>query len=74
MQFLLAIGLPVAGGVWLDLKLETKAVFTLLGLALGFGSGFYLLYNEIYKKPDRSRTSRRDDPEDRQDGQRDDSE
>lgn len=74
MQFFLALGLPVAGGVWLDLEFETKAVFTLLGFALGFGSGFYLLYNEIYKKHDRSRASRRDDAEGRQDGQRDDGE
>lgn len=59
--FLLSIGLPTAGGIWLDLKLGTRVVFTLLGLLLGFATGIYALYAELYgKKRTKGDADRRD--------------
>lgn len=52
IQFLLAVGLPVAGGVYLDQRLGTKVLFTLLGLALGFTAGIYSLYGELFRRRD----------------------
>lgn len=40
----LALALSVAAGVWLDQKLDTIPVFTLIGLALGLLSAGYQLY------------------------------
>ena len=54
-QFLLAIGLPIALGIWLDRKWGTKALFTLLGLVLGFTAGIYSLYGALYKHDGKSR-------------------
>jgi F0F1-type ATP synthase assembly protein I len=46
-QFFLAVGLLTAGGIWLDRRLGTVVLFTLLGLALGFAGGFLTLYREF---------------------------
>jgi hypothetical protein len=51
LQFFLAVGIFTAGGVWLDRRLGTLVLFTLLGLALGFAGGLFALYRELY--PDR---------------------
>jgi F0F1-type ATP synthase assembly protein I len=48
IQFLLAVGLPTALGIWLDRRWGTKVLFTLLGLALGFTGGFYSIYGELF--------------------------
>lgn len=48
IQFAMAVGLFTWGGVWLDGRLGTGALFTLLGLALGFGGGLRALYIEVY--------------------------
>ena len=50
IQFLLAIGIPIALGIWLDRKLETKALFTILGLVLGFTAGTYSLHGQLFKR------------------------
>ena len=49
LQFLLAVGLPTAGGIWLDSTLGTRVLFTLLGLFLGFAAGVYSLYFELFR-------------------------
>ena len=41
-QFAFAILLFLGGGVLLDRWLGTRPVFTLLGVAIGLGAGFYL--------------------------------
>jgi F0F1-type ATP synthase assembly protein I len=48
IQFLLSIAVPLALGIWADRKLGTKVLFTLLGLALGFGAALYSIYGELY--------------------------
>ena len=54
IQFFAAIGLCTWGGIWLDRKLGTRVLFTLLGLAFGFTVGFYALYYDLYgRKGDR---------------------
>jgi F0F1-type ATP synthase assembly protein I len=53
LQFAMTIALLTGGGVWLDGKLGTMPLFTLIGLFLGFGAGFYHLYRAVFagKKP-----------------------
>ena len=48
LQFLLAVGLPTALGIWLDRRWGTKALFTVLGLALGFTAGIYSIYGALF--------------------------
>ncbi len=56
--FCVAVALPTAGGIWLDRKLGTVVLFTLLGLGLGFAAGVYNLYVEVFgKKKDGSDSS-----------------
>lgn len=50
LQFFLSILIFTGGGVWLDRKLGTEVVFTLLGLSLGFGGGLYSLYRDFFLK------------------------
>lgn len=40
----MSLALLVAGGVWLDQRLDTAPVFTLVGLALGLIAAGYQLY------------------------------
>ena len=55
LQFAMAVGLFTWGGIWLDGSLGTGALFTLLGLALGFGGGLRALYLEVYATERRKR-------------------
>ncbi len=48
LQFAMTIALLTGGGVWLDGRLGTMPLFTLIGLFLGFGAGFYNLYRAVY--------------------------
>ncbi len=48
LQFILPILLFTGGGIWLGRKYDQEALFTLLGLALGFAVGFWSLYKELY--------------------------
>lgn len=50
LQFALTIGLLTAAGVWADRKWGLMPLFTLIGLFLGFGAGFYSLYRAVYAK------------------------
>jgi F0F1-type ATP synthase assembly protein I len=65
LQFIVSVGLPLAGGIWLDRKLGTVVLFTLVGLVLGFGAGLFSLYNELFRKKARSRQPR---PKDKDNG------
>ena len=44
----ISVALCTVGGFWLDGKAGTKPLFTIFGLALGFGAGFYSVY-KTYK-------------------------
>lgn len=55
LQFLVAVGLPTAGGIWADQRLGTGVLLTLLGLVLGFAAGVYSLYREVYGLDGRDR-------------------
>ncbi len=47
-QLFVSVGLLTYAGLWLDRKAGTIPLFTLIGLALGFGAGFYSVY-KTYK-------------------------
>ncbi len=53
LQFFLAVGMFTGGGIWLDRRLGTEVLFTLVGFALGFAGGLYTLCREFLfrKKP-----------------------
>jgi len=61
-QFLMCVGLPIAGGVWLDLRYGLMPLFTLLGLVLGFGAGLSSLYSDLFPESAKktSKTKQRD--------------
>ena len=52
-QFFLAIAIFTFGGYWLDQKCGTVVLFTLLGLAAGFGGGFYSMYKTLFLRDQR---------------------
>jgi len=47
LVFTAAVALGVLGGYWLDARLGTKILFTLLGAGLGFYAGFRELLREL---------------------------
>ena len=51
--FFAAVGLFTWGGIKLDELLGTEVLFTLLGLAIGFGGGLRYLYTEVYGSGDK---------------------
>jgi len=55
LQFFIGIVLFTLGGVWLDSKCGTTVLFTLLGLALGFGGGLRAIYADLYGRSRRDR-------------------
>ncbi len=44
MTFVVTVGLAAAAGVWLDRRVGSLPIFTLLGLVFGLGVGGYWLY------------------------------
>jgi F0F1-type ATP synthase assembly protein I len=56
------VGLTLLG-VFLDARLDTKPVLTLVFLALGLGVGFYGAYRQLHDVLERTR--QRDDDDDR---------
>lgn len=48
LQFAAAVGLSVYGGWYLDNKLNTLPIFTLLGIVLGASAGFLNIYRTVY--------------------------
>ncbi len=60
LQFAIAIALGVAGGYWLDTKLNMKfPIFLILGLFLGATAGFLRIYRTVYPH-DSTRAGKRD--------------
>ncbi len=47
-QLFVSVGLLTYAGLWLDRKISTIPLFTLIGLALGFGAGFYSVYVALF--------------------------
>jgi len=54
LQLASGFALGFFGGWWLDGKLHTKPIFSLLGLLLGAAAGFLNVYRSVY--PDKDRT------------------
>ena len=50
-QFAITLGLLTWGGYWLDKELETKVLFTLIGIFMGLIGGFVRLYKLISRLP-----------------------
>jgi ATP synthase protein I len=48
LQFAVAIGLCVFGGWYLDSKLNTLPLFTIVGILLGASAGFLNIYRTVY--------------------------
>jgi F0F1-type ATP synthase assembly protein I len=46
VEFVVAFALPLAGGFWLDGRLDTTPGFMLLGGAAGFALGLYRLIRQ----------------------------
>jgi len=57
MQFAVAIIAFLFAGQWLDNRLGTNGLFTIAGVFVGGGAGFYNMYRKI------TRAQRRDDEE-----------
>ena len=57
MELAVAMVLGVVGGRWADAKLGTSPALLLLGVALGFGAGLYLMIRSV--KPTETPRDRR---------------
>jgi F0F1-type ATP synthase assembly protein I len=64
VQLAVSVALFTLGGVWLDRRLGTGVLFTLLGLALGFGGGFYAMYRDLYARDRRPSDSQSEEGRD----------
>ena len=51
LQWAMSTLLFLAGGWWLDGKVGTTPLFTILGAFLGAGAGFYSLYAHLVVEP-----------------------
>ena len=49
-QLAIAVGLGLFLGYWLDSKLRTTPLFTILGVLLGATSGMVGIYRSVYPK------------------------
>lgn len=49
IQFAVVVIAGIWVGSWLDRRLSTRGVLTLVGMFLGAGVGFYHLYRELYR-------------------------
>ena len=58
LQFFVGVGLFTFGGIWLDRKLGTQVLFTLLGLCLGFAGSLRSIYSDIYGEKKNAREGR----------------
>ncbi|MCA8924162.1 MAG: AtpZ/AtpI family protein [Planctomycetes bacterium] len=52
LQFAISIVVFTGGGYWLDSTVGSLPAFTLVGAFLGFGFGFYMLYQEVFVRSD----------------------
>ena len=53
LQLAAAVGLFMAGGWWVDGKLGTTPLLTIVGALGGGAAGFYSLYRHVVKRSDR---------------------
>lgn len=66
IQFTVTVILLTVGGVWLDYRLSTLPLWTLVGLAIGFAAGLYRLVRiagELNRKS--APQPRRSEPDDK---------
>jgi hypothetical protein len=54
VEFAVTIGLLTFGGFWLDGRMGTLPLWTLLGLALGFAMALYRLIRQVRPKADKT--------------------
>ena len=59
LTWALAVLLFLGAGAWLDAKVHTVALFTILGAFIGGGAGFYSLYYHLVIEP---RQRQKEDP------------
>lgn len=57
LTWTLSVLLFLAGGWWLDGRLGTTPLFTILGSFIGAGGGFYYMYLEVTGRPGDGRKS-----------------
>jgi F0F1-type ATP synthase assembly protein I len=50
-QLALATGLFLAGGWWLDGKIGTTPLLTIVGALVGAAAGFYSMIHQLTRKP-----------------------
>ena len=62
-ELVLFFGLLLAGGIWLDRKLQTQPAFSLVGAAAGFGLGLYKMIVDLRREERKSRNDRPDGPQ-----------
>lgn len=60
LQFALAIVLFLFLGRWLDTRLGTDGIFTIAGVFLGAGAGFYSMYRKLMAAQAREEAARKD--------------
>ena len=58
LQLAASVGLFMAGGWWLDGKVGTTPLLTILGALVGGAAGFYSLYQHLVKRRDETPTKR----------------
>jgi len=56
MQLAIGVALGFAFGYWLDVKLNTIPLFTLIGLFVGAAAGFLNIYRAVYPVNKKSTT------------------
>jgi F0F1-type ATP synthase assembly protein I len=64
MELVVIFGLLLAGGLWLDYRLRTLPLFTLIGALAGFGLGLWRMIGDFR----RAQREMRRDPDARRDG------
>ncbi|HDY64819.1 MAG TPA: AtpZ/AtpI family protein [Phycisphaerae bacterium] len=62
VEFFVIIGVLLGGGYWLDTRLGTLPLWTLVGLAVGFAGALYRLVRQVRPK---NRTETEETPEDK---------
>jgi F0F1-type ATP synthase assembly protein I len=60
VEFAVTILLPTVGGYWLDGRMNTLPLWTLLGLAVGFGAALYRLIRQVRPKADETSDDEKD--------------
>ena len=50
LELAVAVGLGIILGLWLDSKVKTAPLFTILGVFLGAASGMLNIYRSVYPK------------------------